>query len=255
MFQGARKTKAEIEAGKKIGNLTIIWDTGKRAKNGSVILLTKDEEGNFKEVLSGNLFNKPEAYSGWSDNRRKTMIPNAVKAAEISKEKFSIDGTRANVLKDGKTEKTKSGYIGIHFEKQRNKWRVRFKFKGKEFSYFFDDFTESVIFRNKKAIELFNPVLVKAGILPIEKIERKTVVKNDYVMKIEKIISKKQVKKRNKNNVTNMFFDKKRNKFRVYTTDSKGKKKYLGSFKDEQQAIEVKQKYIKQLQEEINNDI
>lgn len=253
MVQGAKKTRAEIEAGKQYGNMTIIGDTGKRSKNGGVILLAKDEKNNYREILSGNLFHKPEMYTGWSKKRRELVKSNAITASKASIQKFSFDGSRANVLKDGKTNNSLTGYIGITFEKQNNKWKARLKFKGKNYSRFFDEFTDAVIFRNQKSMEMFNPILKKAGLPMIQKIDLKNIVKNDYVVAKEKIIAVKTDRKHNANGVY-IFFDKSRNRYRVYAEKNK-KRKYLGAFIDEQEAIVVKQEYINKLQEEINNGI
>ncbi|HFU5903046.1 TPA: hypothetical protein ACH6J6_000307 [Enterococcus faecium] len=253
MVRGAKKTRAEIEAGKQYGNMTIIGDTGKRSKNGDVILLAKDEKNNYREILSGNLFHKPEMYTGWSKERRESVKSNAITASKIATQKFSFDGSRANVLRDGKTNNALTGYVGITFEKQNNNWKARLKFKGKTYSRFFDKFTDAVVFRNQKAMEMFNPILKKAGLPTIQKIALKNIVKNDYVIAKEKIITAKTDRKHNVNGVY-VFFDKSRNRYRVYTEKNK-KRKYLGTFIDEQEAIAAKQKYINKLQEEINNDI
>lgn len=102
-------------------------------------------------------------------------------------------------------------------------------------------------------MEMFNPILKKAGLPTIQKIALKNIVKNDYVIAKEKIITAKIDRKHNVNGVY-VFFDKSRNRYRVYTEKNK-KRKYLGTFIDEQEAIAAKQKYINKLQEEINNDI
>lgn len=238
--------KAEKMAGVKIGNMVVIGDTGKRSKRGDVIVLTVDEDGFYHEVLSGNLFHKPESYSGWVGSEKHIKIASEVgrKNIKTAHDKLFKEGSKLDNISDGLSNKNRTGYAGIRWNYQNKMWQYDFTFQGKRYRKSFNDFNKTVLKRNELVLEICNPYLKKHNFPLIEKIDEKSIIKNDYVKSKDKLIKNKNNKsvKENKQSFSNgetiygYYFCKSRCKFRVYAQNG-SKKKYFGQFNSEEEAI------------------
>lgn len=263
------KTKAELEAGKKVGNLVVVGDTGKRSKNRSVVVLVKDDLGNYKEVLSSNLFSKPHAYTGWTPERYEIARKNGEGNVDKMHNKVIFDGKNLSALsKETPQTNSETGYRGIFWNKTDRRWKAVVQVgKNCALNKSFKQFEEAVLARNDFMQNEINPLLEKNGfskIAPIQKVEINNYVhsKTKELKEYDEFLEKKRLlfglkKIQDSKGVS---FRKNINKWRAYAREN-GKQKNLGVYETEQEAINAKQNYvqtviepqIKKLQEEINH--
>lgn len=260
--KGASHTpKSEILAGTQINKYTVIGDTGKRDVNGGAIALVRHEDGQYQEIpWNGLVRSNNTGYVGSEEHKKRAK--NNIKKVQ---EKFVIDGSYLPLLaKEKPNTNSKTGYRGVSWSRETAGWVAVISYrKQRIFRFFSHSFEEAVLARNRFFIENINPLLIANNLKPIEKISH--VSKNDFVLTKEKNGERTSriLKKLNRaKKAKGVYYIK--NKDRWVAERSFGEKpKAIGTFKTEQQALEARKNYvktviepqIKQLTEEINNDI
>lgn len=197
---GKFMTKAEKEAGNKIGNLTIVGDTGKRSKDGGVILLAKDEQENYKEVLSNNLFSKPYLYTGWTPERYEIAKKNGNDNIDILHSKVIFEGKNLSALsKEESQPNSKTGYRGILWSENSKRWIANVQAGNKNiFNASFKNFKDAVRARNNFVLTQINPLLEKYDfpkINPIHGIKMNSYVQSkiEGLKKYDELIEKNRL--------------------------------------------------------------
>lgn len=145
-----RKTK-DLR-GNKIGRLTVIEPTTDRDKNnGSVIWKCKCECGNITYVSAYNLGRKAVRSCGClgTENSRK----NGTVAAVNIKTNFCADGTNVKRLMAKRPKNNTSGYKGVTWVKDKEKWCAQIVFKGKRYYLGYYEKKEEAVEARKEAEE------------------------------------------------------------------------------------------------------
>lgn len=250
-----KETKAEKMAGMKIGNMTVIGDTGKRTKGRDVIVLTVDEKGKYHEVLSNNLFSKRNTYTGWVGSKEQKRQASILGRKSIKKvhKKVIFDGINlSNLSKEEMQINGATGYRGVFWDENKKRWSVSVQTKKETvLNKTFKDFSEAVLERNRFFLEEINPILKKNGFKEVDEI--KEVVKNDYVLQKEKELKDYDELLSIKSKLNGLetikkskgvSFKKDKKKWKAYAREN-NKQKHLGYFETEEEAIKAKQDYIK----------
>lgn len=136
----------------KVGRLTAIEPTVDRDKNnGSVIWKCKCECGNIAYVSAYNLERKAVRSCGClgTENSKK----NGTIAAENIKKKFCTGGTNVKRLMAKRPKNNTSGYKGVTWAKDKEKWCAQIVFKGKRYHLGYYEKKEKAVEARKIAEE------------------------------------------------------------------------------------------------------
>ena len=158
--------------GKKVGDLTVIGDTGNRTKQQGKIYLVKNKQGEYFEMQSVNL-RRGEA-TGYKKSKtgreksRQSMTKIYENRDKYMTKKGFVDDTNINHLQM-KTPKTNtSGYKGVSFlpkkpgKQKHDKWRAYIFFQGKQINLGrFDTKEEAIAARLEAEEKYFKPILEK----------------------------------------------------------------------------------------------
>ena len=152
--------------GEVFGNYQIVGDTGKRSKNGDVIVIAKN-------IFTGNYL------EGLSINFKKGRISGNIKSND--------NGTRDLNNNTLLYENNLTGYRNIGFREDRKVWTVSINIKDSNFYKEFKNFKEAVKFSIDIKIKIINPY-IKNDEDKFKKIKEENIVLNDYVKEKQQII-------------------------------------------------------------------
>lgn len=136
-----KKRQAAQLQGRVFGRLTAIEPTDQRADN-SVVWLCRCSCGNSTYVPSGSLI-KGNTQSCGCLGRTKGMA--AIKAIE-AETPANINGTRVhNLHRKTPIKSNTSGFLGVSWSRQKQKWEAYITFKGKKYNLgFYGDINKAV---------------------------------------------------------------------------------------------------------------
>ena len=123
--------KSEDLTGQKFGELTVLKATEKRSRNGSVIWECKCSCRNYVSVSSQRL--KDGSVKSCGCLRSKISTKKAEKMAEIILE-GCIEDTNIRNLTSKTPKNNTSGYKGVSWDKERQKWAAQIVFQGKTYN-------------------------------------------------------------------------------------------------------------------------
>lgn len=216
------------------GDYEIIGDTGKRDKGGNAIVIARNlKTGKLKEGLAQNFkSNNITGFIGSEEN-----LNNLKKMKVIRKQ----NGIHENHF--GKERINKTGYSNIIFRESKMRWRVNTKFQNKIYDKYFIKFSEAVIYMNKIQIEIMNNHITNKN-LKFKKIHKDEINLNEYVKSTQNLINTSIIEKEKKRRLNSgIHWDKRNKKWHVQFSINNKNVSY-GYFKNEQQAIEARQKAV-----------
>ncbi|MDK4214530.1 hypothetical protein QJ528_10690 [Staphylococcus warneri] len=234
---------SEDLSGKQFGDFKIIGDTGKRDKKGQAIVIARHiETGKLFESVSTRFRNNTiTGYIGSSRHKKQQM--------EVLKERKK-SGIHDSFYSNSKSNLT--GYKNVSYSKSNVCWQVNITFNNKQYHKKFRDFYKAVMYVNNFKIKYVNP-LIEDEELKFISITENDIYVNDYVKTKQEIIDEKNNKIGSNHILYNTInkikrgkgycFDKRYNKWMAYININK-KRKHLGYFPTEQQAIEARQKAV-----------
>lgn len=157
--------KAKDISGKRFGRLISINPTKERDKyTGSVIWECKCDCGNNKKVSSADLMDGGVLSCGCL--KKEYMVKHGKEIGALHAKTRIIEDTNIQVIGTDKPIKTnKSGYKGVIWDNERNKWKAQIIFKKKHYYLGRYDKKEDAVKARKEAEEkFFKPILEKYNI-------------------------------------------------------------------------------------------
>ena len=148
--------------GKVFGRLTALYPTEYRDVNGSVIWNCKCSCGNFKNVSASDLVKGVVKSCGcfFAENRHI----NGEKISKYIQDKYVVENTNLkNIEIDHKLlSNNTSGYTGVTWDKNRNKWIAQIVFKDKRiFLGRYTNIEDAIQARKEAEYKYFKPILDK----------------------------------------------------------------------------------------------
>lgn len=124
-------------SGQKFGLLTAVYPTERRDHRGSVYWHCVCESGNEIDVAAGALLDGNNRSCGCLKDKNQK---------QIAQRRHLVDGTCVEVLEKRKKRRdNKSGFRGVFYLKNSNRYRVDIGFKGKRYYVgLFEDYDEAV---------------------------------------------------------------------------------------------------------------
>lgn len=220
--------KLEDLSGQQFGDYEIIGDTGKRdGKCGNQIVIARNK-------ITNELF----------ETRASTFkhgLATGYIGSKNHKENLFINDIHRNTFLSVYDKNSKTGYNGIYYNRHKNRWGVSNKFKGKVVNQkFFKKFEDAVIYLNEWKIEHINP-FVSDSVHKFKKIDKSNIRKNDYVIEKQRIINSNEYQSRKK--AKGVCWKKDKRKWQAYININ-GKRKHLGYFSTEKDAIAARQEAV-----------
>jgi len=150
--------------GKRIGRLVVVSKSTEKCDKG-ILWVCICDCGNIKEVKSHNL--RETRVKSCGCLIKDSIIPNQVKATN----KGRFEGTKIGIISSKKVpSNNSSGYKGVRWNKNANKWISRINFRGKEIHLGVYEYLEDAIKVRKEAEELyFNPLIKEYQIKQMKK--------------------------------------------------------------------------------------
>lgn len=115
--------------------------------------------GNKTSVNSCNLKNGHTTSCGCYQ-KQKALSFNNIYLEKYRKENHR-EQTNLSRLNSPKSKNNKSGYKGVYFHRQKNKWVAKLNFQGKSYSKVFNNMDEAISYRKKLEEKYFKPILDK----------------------------------------------------------------------------------------------
>lgn len=131
-FNNTTKFKAKDITGETFRRLKTVRPTDKRASNGTVIWECKCECGNIKEISSGDLIRGAVKSCGCLG--REMSVKHGTKVGELNVTKNVIENTHLKLITNSMLKTNTTGYKGVSFDKERNKYLAQIVFKKKHYN-------------------------------------------------------------------------------------------------------------------------
>ncbi|WIL68950.1 hypothetical protein [Staphylococcus cohnii] len=215
-------------SGQQFGDYEIIGDTGKRdVKNGHQIVIARNKITN-------------ELFETRASNFKHGLATGYI-GSKKHKENLFIDDIHRNTFLSIYDKNSKTGYSGIYYNKHKNRWGVVNNFKGKVANQkYFKNFEDAVIYLNDWKIQHINPLITNKT-HKFRKVDIRNISKNNYVLEKEKLINSSEYQNRKK--AKGICWKKDKQKWQAYININK-KRKHLGYFENEQDAINARQEAV-----------
>ena len=129
-----------IQPGDKYGRLTILKDSGRRNKVGSVIWLCECECGN-------------------KCHRASTMIIQSLVRGCLISCGCGLKGRPCQIMSEKLRKNNTSGVKGVSYAAGKKMWRARLMLRGKEHSQYFKTKEEAIAYRKTLEKMFFEPII------------------------------------------------------------------------------------------------
>lgn len=144
--------------GKKNGRLTVLEETNKRTKDNIIICKCKCDCGNIVEARKDTLLNGMKNSCGCLDKETSVQTFNEYIKPNL------VENTYLLALTRRKAKNNTSGFKGVSFRKDMNKWQAKITFKGVIYSLgCFHTLEEAAQARKEAEEKYFQPILEKYG--------------------------------------------------------------------------------------------